>query len=180
MVPVKNHELLFDAVALLRERITPEPHVVVVGSGEREALLKRYAAEQGLDRLVHWMGWRRDLPDIYPAFDLTALTSFDEGTPVALMESLAAGTPVVSRAVGGVPEILEEGRLGHLVWTASAEELADALEDALSSPPTAEAVEQGREAVLSKYSLGRLAEDLDRLYMEALGRAGIAIPSAGA
>ena len=180
MVPVKNHELLFDAVALLRERMDTEPHVIVVGSGERETLLKRYAAEKGLDRLVHWLGWRQDLPDLYPAFDVTALTSFDEGTPVALMESLASGTPVVSRAVGGVPEVLEDGQRGRLVWNTSADDFATALQDTLQSPPNSETVERGREAVLTKYSLQRLAGDMDRLYTDALTRAGVSMPAAQA
>ena len=175
MVPVKNHELLFDAVGVLAECMDPAPHVVVVGSGEREALLKRYAAEKGLDRLVYWLGWRQDLPEIYPAFDVTALTSFDEGTPVSLLESLASGTPVVSRAVGGVPEILEGDRLGRLVWSASADELADVLETALRDPPSAETREAARKRVLERYSIERLAGDMERLYTEALGRVGAAV-----
>ena len=173
MVPVKNHELLFDAVEVLAERMDPAPHVVVVGSGEREALLRDYVVEKGLDRLVHWLGWRRDLPEVLPAFDVTALTSLDEGTPVSLLESLASGTPVVSRAVGGVPEILEDGRLGRLVWSASAAELADVLEAALGDPPSAETRETARNRVLERYSVERLAGDMERLYTEALARGGI-------
>ena len=157
MVPVKNHELLFDAVEVLAERMDPAPHVVVVGSGEREALLRDYVVEKELDRLVH----------------VTALTSLDEGTPVSLLESLASGTPVVSRAVGGVPEILEEGRLGRLVWSASADELADVLETALGDPPSAETRETARKQVLERYSIERLAGDMERLYTEALARGGI-------
>ena len=175
MVPVKNHELLFDAVGILAERMDPAPHVVVVGSGEREGVLRRYAAEKGLDRLVHWLGWRQDLPEIYPAFDLTALTSFDEGTPVSLLESLASGTPVVSRAVGGVPEMLEGDSLGRLVWSAFADELADVLETALRDPPSAETRETARKRVLEHYSIERLAGDMERLYTEALGRVGVAV-----
>ena len=175
MVPVKNHELLFDAVELLHERMDPKPHVVVVGSGEREGFLRRYAAEKGLDRWVHWLGWREDLPEVFPAFDVTALTSFDEGTPVSLMESLVSGTPVVSRAVGGVPEILEDGRLGHLVWSDSAGDFADALASVLKAPPEPEMVVEARETVLGRYSVERLARDMDQLYVEVLGRAGIRV-----
>ena len=173
MVPVKNHELLFDAVELLQERMDPVPHVVVVGSGEREAFLRRYAAEKGLDRVVHWIGWREDLPDILPAFDVTALTSFDEGTPVSLMESLVAGTPVVSRAVGGVPELLEDGRFGRLVWSDSAGDFAHALEEDLRAPPDPEAVETARQVFLERHSVDRLARNIGRLYADAPARAGI-------
>ncbi len=138
MVPVKNHELLFDAMALLRERMNPAPHLVVVGSGERESALRAYVDQNGLADIVHWLGWRKDLPRVFPACDVTALTSFDEGTPVSLIESLASGTPVVSVAVGGVPEILEGSGLGRLVHSASDHEVAGALESALTSPPSLE------------------------------------------
>jgi len=103
-------------------------------------------------------------------FDVAALTSFDEGTPVSLMASLAAGTPVVSRVVGGVPEILEDGRL---VWGDFAGDFADSLEKALKAPPEPEVVERARRVVLERYSVERLAWDMDKLYADALGRAGI-------
>ena len=174
MVPVKNHPLLFDALALLRDRMDPEPHLVVVGSGEREPALRAYVSDKGLED-VHWLGWRKDLPQVFPAFDVTALTSFDEGTPVSLIESLASGTPVVSLAVGGVPEILEGGELGRLVYSASDDEVADALESVLATPPSRDDAERARRLVLERFSIRRLAGDIERLYEDALERAGVGI-----
>ena len=175
MVPVKNHPLLFDAMARLKGRMDPAPHLIVVGSGERERALRAYVSDKGLDGVVHWLGWRKDLPQVFPAFDVTALTSFDEGTPVSLIESLASGTPVVSLAVGGVPEILEGGELGRLVESASDNEVADALESVLVSPPSTQDAERGRRLVLERFSIRRLAEDVERLYTDALRRAGVGI-----
>jgi len=146
LVPVKNHELLFDALALLRGRMDPEPHLIVVGSGERERALRSYVNAKGLEDVVHWLGWRKDLPHIFPAFDVTALTSFDEGTPVSLIESLASGTPVVSLAVGGVPDILEGGGLERLVHSASDDEVAHAIESVLASPPVRRGCRTGAKA----------------------------------
>jgi glycosyltransferase involved in cell wall biosynthesis len=120
---------------------------------------------------VHWLGWRKDPPQVLPAFDVTALTSLDEGTPVSLIESLASGTPVVSMAVGGVPEILEGGELGRLVHSASDDEVADAIESVLASPPSGEDAERARILVLERFSIGRLARDIERLYEDALERA---------
>ena len=173
MVPVKNHELLFDALALLKGRMDPAPHLIVVGSGEREPALRAYVGDKGLESVVHWLGWRKDLPRVFPAFDATALTSLDEGTPVSLIESLASGTPVVSLAVGGVPEILEEGELGRLVHSASDDEVADALESVLASPPSREDTARARGLVLERFSIPRLAGDMEHLYEESLKRAGI-------
>ena len=175
MVPVKNHELLFDAMVLLGHRMDPAPHLIVVGSGERERALRAYVSDRGLDGVVHWLGWRKDLPQVFPAFDVTALTSFDEGTPVSLIESLASGTPVVSLAVGGVPEILEGGELGRLVESASDNEVADALESVLVSPASAEDAERARRLVLERFSIRRLAQEVERLYADALKRAGVGI-----
>ena len=176
MVPVKNHPLLFDAMARLKGRMDPAPHLIVVGSGEREHALRSYVSDKGLEDVVHWLGWRKDLPEVFPAFDVTALTSFDEGTPVSLIESLASGTPVVSLAVGGVPEILEGGELGRLVDSASHEKFADALESVLASPPTRVEVERAQKLVLERFSIRRLAGDVERLYADALRRAGVAVP----
>ena len=175
LVPVKNHELLFDAMALLQKRMKPAPHVIVVGSGARERALQAYVTEKGLDRIVHWLGWRNDLPQVFPAFDVTALTSLDEGTPVSLIESLASGTPVVSVAVGGVPEILERGALGCLVDSASVDELADALESVLASPPSSDDTQRARGLVLERFSIRRLAGDIERLYENALTDAGVGV-----
>ena len=176
MVPVKNHELLFDALALLKGRMDPAPHLIVVGSGEREPALRAYVSDKGLGSVVHWLGWRKDLPRVFPAFDATALTSLDEGTPVSLIESLVSGTPVVSLAVGGVPEILEGGDLGRLVHSASDDEVADALESVMTSPPTAEDAARARRLVLERFSIPRLAGDMESLYEDALKRAGVRVP----
>ena len=173
MVPVKNHELLFDAMVLLSHRMDPAPHLIVVGSGERERALRSYVSDKGLEDVVHWLGWRKDLPQIFPAFDVTALTSLDEGTPVSLIESLASGTPVVSLAVGGVPEILDGGELGCLVHSAWDDEVAAGLDSVLASPPSSEDRERTRKLVLERFSIRRLAEDVERLYVEALQRAGV-------
>ncbi len=176
MVPVKNHPLLFDAMALLKDRMDPAPHLIVVGSGEREHALRSYVSDKGLEEVVHWLGWRKDLPEVFPAFDVTALTSFDEGTPVSLIESLASGTPVVSLAVGGVPEILEGGELGRLVESPSHEKFADALESVLASPPTREDADRAKRLALERFSIRRLADDVERLYADVLKRAGVHVP----
>ena len=175
MVPVKNHPLLFDAMALLRNRMDPAPHLIVVGSGERERALRAYVSDKGLEGVVHWLGWRKDLPRVFPAFDVTALTSFDEGTPVSLIESLASGTPVVSLAVGGVAEILDEGELGRLVHSASDDEVADALESVLASPPSPEDRKRAQKLVLERFSIRRLADDIERVYADELKRAGVGV-----
>jgi glycosyltransferase involved in cell wall biosynthesis len=79
---------------------------------------------------------------------------------------------VVSVAVGGVAEILEAGALGRLVHGASAHELSAALESVLVSPPSREAAERAQKLVLERFSIRRLAEDVERLYEDVLNQAG--------
>jgi glycosyltransferase involved in cell wall biosynthesis len=179
LVPIKNHELFLETLAADRIRATggappasgrdPASLLgVVVGSGEREAELKVLAARLGVEDRVLWLGWRRDLPEIYAALDALALTSHDEGTPVAVLEALAAGLPVVARDVGGVGEVLADARVGMVLpREAGAEAWASALAAAADSPPLDRDV---RDAVVARFSVARLARDLAALYAEELAR----------
>lgn len=169
LVPVKNHELFLDAVARLPAVDGRPVRGVVVGGGEREEELRRRADAMGLSDRVRWLGWRRDLETLYPAFDIVALTSDDEGTPVALLEALASGVRVVARDVGGVGEVLDDAGSGVLVPEAARpEEWATALKAAMATaPPDAEV----RDAVVRRYSVERLAADVDALYRAELERA---------
>ena len=168
LVPVKNHELMLDAFARLAGAEGPAWRLLVVGGGEdREAALRERARCLGIDARVRWLGWRRDLEQLYPAMDVVALTSHDEGTPVALLEALAAGIPVAARAVGGVAEVLDEGRLGELVRAADPDAMAAAIERA-SRRPVEDAV---RDRVVERFSVRRLCADVADLYREELDRA---------
>jgi glycosyltransferase involved in cell wall biosynthesis len=111
--PEKNLALLIHAFAQL-EYFRPL-HLLLVGSGEQEAMLRRLAAQLGLSERVHFLGVRADIPDVLNACDLFALSSRWEGTPMAIMEAMASGLPVVSTAVGGVPELVQHGYTGFLV-----------------------------------------------------------------
>lgn len=178
LVPIKNHELLFDAVSILVDRLAagdpeaPSVRVLVVGSGEREEALKGHVRRRDLEGRVLWLGWRRDLPSLYSAMDVLALPSKDEGTPVAVIEALAAEVPVVARDVGGVGEVLEGGRWGRLVDDEDPEAFAEALADVLGDPPGATEREAARRRVLERFDLDRLVRDLETLYTEALREVG--------
>jgi glycosyltransferase involved in cell wall biosynthesis len=176
LVPIKNHELFLEALAAQAGGAggVPAPGApllgVVVGGGEREGELKRLAARLGVAERVTWLGWRQDLPAIYPALDALALTSHDEGTPVAVLEALAAGVPVVARDVGGVGEVLAGLGVGRaLPRGAGPDAWAQALEAAADGPGLDPAV---RGAVAERYSVARLARDMAGLYAaEMEGRA---------
>jgi|SoiMethySBSTD1v2_1073268.scaffolds.fasta_scaffold26315_3 glycosyltransferase involved in cell wall biosynthesis len=111
---IKNQKLLLGACALLA-RDVPDLVVVLVGDGPERADLESTAGRLGMTGRTRFLGTRRDVREILPAFDVFALSSLSEGTPMSLIEAMAAGVPVVSTAVGGIPEIVEDREEGILV-----------------------------------------------------------------
>ncbi|PJC47112.1 MAG: hypothetical protein CO035_07400, partial [Candidatus Omnitrophica bacterium CG_4_9_14_0_2_um_filter_42_8] len=128
LVPIKNHKMLFLAVRNLKAKI------IVIGNGEMRAELEDYAGELGIQDRVEFRGWVRDLKAIYEGLDIVALTSLNEGTPVSLIEAMAAGRPVVTASVGGVADIVEDGKSGYLVESGNAEEFGRKLMDLIRDP----------------------------------------------
>lgn len=164
LVPIKNHGLLLRAVPMLESMHGRRVDLLIVGSGLLEKELRNLAASLDLADRCHWLGWRRDLPALYPAMDVLALTSVDEGTPVAVLEALAAGTPVAARAVGGVPEILADVPLAELIWEATPAAVAKALHGVLRRPHAPGDREMVRRGVCERFSVARLVADMAELY----------------
>jgi glycosyltransferase involved in cell wall biosynthesis len=109
------------------------------------------------------------MPDVYFASDVVALTSDNEGTPVSLIEALAAGTPVASTDVGGVASVVRHQQTGLLAPAHDERALADAIARQLGDPGLAcRMAAQGRRAVLGAFTLERLVEELDGLYASLL------------
>ena len=104
---IKDHRTLLRGLALAKKAVSRPLTLVVVGQGELEGEIRAEAAALGLD--VRFMGWQPGTADLLPGFDLVALTSLNEGLPLVLIEALAAGRPVVSTPVGGVPSLLNMG-----------------------------------------------------------------------
>jgi len=170
LVPIKDVPTFLRAAALLA-RVLPAARFAVVGDGEERAALERLAEELGLAGRVHFFGWRRDLPAVYGDLDLVVNCSRNEGTPVALIEALAAGRPVVATAVGGTAELLGRGERGALVPPGQPEALAAAMRDTLAGGAEVERRSAaGRAYALSQHSSERLLRDVDALYREALAR----------
>ncbi|MCD6500386.1 MAG: glycosyltransferase [Deltaproteobacteria bacterium] len=178
LVPIKNHALLLEAFSLaLRQaeqgvggfgsdRSHRPMHLVIVGDGGLRAELEARAARPDLAGRVHFIGWRSDLDRIYSDLDLFVLSSNNEGTPVAVIEALAAGVPVLSTAVGGVADVLEQGRFGRLVEPGDARALARAMCDMMnaSTPDPAEI----SHLIRARYAARRLVADMAALYRELL------------
>jgi glycosyltransferase involved in cell wall biosynthesis len=143
--------------------------LLIVGDGELRASVEQEVRSRGLTDRVVFAGWRSDLPNVYAAIDIVALTSRNEGTPVTLIEAMAAGRPVVATDVGGVADLVEHGTNGLLVPAGDMRMFGEALARLARDPDERNRLGQnGRTRVLARYQADRLADELDRLYRLAL------------
>jgi len=108
--------------------------------------------------------------ELLPAFDVFALASLTEGISLTLIEAAAAGLPIVATRVGGNPEIVVDGETGMLVPPGAPETLAGALEAAAVREDRAEMGLRGRERVMERFGIDRMARAYEDLYDEVLGR----------
>jgi glycosyltransferase involved in cell wall biosynthesis len=146
----------------------------MVGDGPDRPQLEQRAHELGIVRDTLFLGYQEDVAQFYAAFDALVLPSSNEGTPVSAIEALAAGRPVVATRVGGVPDVVEEGEDGFLVEPGATEELAERLGQLAADPELRDRMGRaGRERVLPRYAVGRLVDDVDRLYRSLLSGEGV-------
>ena len=111
ITPIKNHALFLRAAARVIAR-HPDTALLVVGDGETRRSIEALATELSLGQHTRFLGWRRDLPAIYADIDILAVSSDNEGTPVAAIEAMAAGCPLVATRVGGVPDLISNRKTG--------------------------------------------------------------------
>lgn len=125
LVEVKNQHLLLDAFALLRKRLTAA-RLEIVGDGPMRAQLEAHSRTLGLEKVVRFHGESDGIPEKLSNCHLFCLSSDSEGTPVSVLEALAAGRPVVATAVGGLPSVISQD-IGVLCPPGDAAALAEGL-----------------------------------------------------
>ncbi len=170
LVPIKNHALFLAMAARLRQRL-PEARFVIVGDGELRATLEAQARALGLAGAVRFSGFLRDLRPVYSDLDVLVIASDNEGTPVSIIEALAAGVPVAATAVGGVPDLLRGGERGQLAPAGDADALSEAVLAALQTHNLTRQ-EALRQEIAAEYGAQRLARDLATLYRQLLREKG--------
>jgi len=161
------------AVAVLLEAMAGllaqgcEARLQIVGSGEQAQALRSHCGELGIDRSVEFAGAvrRSELADYYSEASIFCLPSIYEGFPLAILEAMAAGLPVVSTAVAGIPEAVDDGETGLLVPPENAEALAEALRSLVVDPDKRLAMgDAGRLKVESEFSIELVAASHWRLF----------------
>jgi len=171
LTPKKGHGDLFQAVPLLVSRGV-DCALLLAGDGPERPRLEALAASLGIEDRVHFLGVQPHVADVLATADLFVLPSIVEGLPLAMLEAMAAGAPVVATAVGGVPDVIVNGDSGLLVAPRSADAIADAVarlagDEALRTRLALRA----RAVVAERFTERRHLETLAALYRRSVGRA---------
>ena len=162
--PEKGFDQLVETAAIVY-RTDPGVGFVVFGDGPMRRSLDKSVAERGLSGRFVLAGFRTDLAGFLPHLHLFTLPSFTEGLPVVLLEALAAGVPAVATAVGGTPEVIEEGVSGFLVPPGDPPALARRILDALGDENRRVAMgRQGRRRVRAKFTVEQQSEQYRELF----------------
>jgi glycosyltransferase involved in cell wall biosynthesis len=165
----KAHEVLFDAFATLLGS-HPRVRLVVVGRGERERELRGLAAELGIENRVLFTGARRDVQRLMPGFDVSCLSSVHEGVPIAAIESMAAGVPLVVTDCGALRDVVEQGEHGFVVPVGDRAGMADRLAKLADDPDLRERMGASARAKAERaYAVERTARGYERLLAGLVG-----------
>jgi glycosyltransferase involved in cell wall biosynthesis len=129
----KGHRFLLEALPDVVEQF-PQFHILMIGDGALRSSMETLARDLHLEKCVHFLGNRSDVPDLLAASDLFLLPSLWEGLPMALVEAMASGLPSIATQVSGTSQVMLHSETGLLVPPASAEKLRAALVELLASP----------------------------------------------
>jgi glycosyltransferase involved in cell wall biosynthesis len=183
LVPVKNHRLFLDAIAKVKKSFPKKFTGLIVGDGDDRASLELYCQELGLscsypgksidNADIIFTSWIKDVERPMAGCDIVAMTSLNEGTPVSLIEAQAASKPIVSTMVGGIADVVEEGKTALLSPSDDANLFSDnllklLLDDQLRLNMT----KSGWPFVSSRFHHTRLVEEVRHLYHQLLAQSG--------
>ena len=163
LLPIKGPEYLMKAM----EYVWPEHQeasLVFVGKGDLDVDLRAQALQMSANGRVKFLGWRNDIHEIMPIFDMLVLPSLNEGMGRVLVEAMAAGKPVIASEVGGIPDLVRHGETGYLVPPADEKALADGIKKLLDDPARAKQMGQRGKEHCRQFSLEAMIEKLDDLY----------------
>jgi len=160
LVPVKNVSLFLRAMLSV-----PSGFALIVGDGELRSSLEAEATDLGIADRTRFVGWQSGMRAVYAAADIVALTSHNEGSPVSIIEAMAAGRPIVATAVGGVPDVVRNGVDGLLVPPGDGDALAAAINSLVADPLRRDRLAAAaRTSVHPRFDGSRLVADITRLY----------------
>ena len=165
---IKGHVYFLGAAKKILEKI-PEVKFILVGDGPLKPRYEEVARELGIHRNVFFLGNRADVPDIISILNISVLSSTSEGFSNVILESMAAGKPVVATNVGGSKEMIQDGVTGYLVPPSDSQSMAAAIINLLQNPDKAIAMgSAGREVVKDRFTVETMVKKYEELYFSLL------------
>ena len=161
---IKGHRYFLQAAKSVLERV-PDVEFLLIGDGPLRYQYEEMARQLKIKQKVHFMGKRNDVPNILSNLSVSVLSSTSEGLSNVILESMAAGIPVVATRVGGNPELVIDGTTGYLVPPADPRSMAEAIISLLQDPDRASAMgAAGKKMVKEKFTVETMVKNYEHLY----------------
>jgi glycosyltransferase involved in cell wall biosynthesis len=172
LIPIKGHDVLLHALAAAREDV-PGVTLEIAGDGALEAELRATVTRLSLDDAVTFLGRVERVGEVFERSEVVVVPSLGEGFGMVALEAMERGRPVIASAVGGLPEVVQDGRSGLLVPPSDVGQLADAIRAlAPNHARTAAFGDSGRARAVEEFSQERCTARTVELYRAALGTEG--------
>lgn len=162
----KNHMVVIDALARLKEY---DILYVICGDGPLKAQLRAKAEELGVRDRVKLLGFRKDIAELHKAADIFVFPSLQEGLPVAVMEAMASGLPIVASKIRGNEDLISNNQGGYLVNPTDSEQVAKAIEKMIQNTKKREKMEERNLEIITKYGQETVLQKMDEFFDEIVG-----------
>ena len=166
LVPIKGVQYLLKAIPKIG---ISDLHIVIAGDGELRKTLVEVARDLNILPQVHFLGFWKDLKEVYADIELLVVPSLYEGCPIAILEGMASGKPVIASKVGGIPDIIRQGENGILVPPKDSEELARAIHKILTNPSEGKRLgTNAQKEAFERFPIVRSVQETERIYTQLL------------
>lgn len=169
----KKQKAPLDVVETAKQLTVKMPSVLFLWAGDGPLLLvvKKAIEKEGLSKNFKLLGWREDIAELLAASDVMFLTSLHEGLPRVVLQTMAAGKPVVATAVNGTPEAVKQGVTGYLTQTHATQEMEEALVKVLSNKSLARKMgKAGQKSLKGTFLMDRMLQEIEKLYGALMAR----------
>ncbi|MBW2105160.1 MAG: glycosyltransferase family 4 protein [Deltaproteobacteria bacterium] len=172
LTPVKGHRYLIKAAKEI-VAIKPDIKFLFLGEGELQEELEKMASELNIRENIVFLGWRPDVAEVMSMFDIFALPSLNEGMGRVLVEAMALAKPIVASNIGGIPNLIMQGKNGLLVPVADAKALASGIEFLMTNPKKRGEMGSAGKKIAADYSVDSMMQKIDQLYLELLKKKNV-------
>lgn len=170
LVPIKGHKYLVSAAEMIIKEF-PKTVFVIVGDGFLKPILERHAEALGIRKNIVFTGWRKDVPEILYLFDVLVFPSLNEGMGRVMIEGMSLGKPIVASNVGGIRDLIEDGKNGLLVPPRDSNALRKAISRLIRNKKLAEGLGKiGKMEVYPDFDASTMVKKIDNLYESLLSK----------